>query len=73
MDRRNSPVKVLVAAAAPALLLSAIAVAQSPAPPNRQDVGFVETDLVTNVPSLMDSNGIVHTPNELYVNLGDDV
>jgi uncharacterized protein (TIGR03118 family) len=25
-------------------------------------VGFVETDLVTNVPSLMDSNGITHTP-----------
>jgi uncharacterized protein (TIGR03118 family) len=48
--------------AAGALLMSAIAAAQSPGPVNGQDVGFVETDLVTNVHSLMDSNGIVHTP-----------
>jgi uncharacterized protein (TIGR03118 family) len=53
-----------VAAAASALLLSAIAAAQSPSPgpPNRQNVGFIETDLVANKSPLTDSNGIVHTP-----------
>src|SRR5215831_7084930 len=62
MGRRNARVKALVTVAAGALLVSAIAGAQSPGPVNGQDVGFVETDLVTNVPSLMDSNGITHTP-----------
>jgi len=62
MGRRNVRVKALVTVAAGALLVSAIAGAQSPGPVNGQDVGFVETDLVTNVPSLMDSNGITHTP-----------
>jgi hypothetical protein len=62
MDRRNARVRALVTVAAGALLMSAIAAAQSPGPVNGQDVGFVETDLVTNVPSLVDSNGIVHTP-----------
>jgi uncharacterized protein (TIGR03118 family) len=64
MDRRKAQVWVLVAGAVSALLISAIATAQSPSPgpPNRQNVGFIETDLVTNKPSLTDSNGIVHTP-----------
>jgi uncharacterized protein (TIGR03118 family) len=62
MDRRHAPVKVFVTVGVSALLMSAIAGAQSPGPVNGQDVGFIETDLVTNVPSLMDSNGIVHTP-----------
>jgi uncharacterized protein (TIGR03118 family) len=53
-----------VTVAASALLLSAIAAAQSPSPgpPNRQNVGFIETDLVANKSPLTDSNGIVHTP-----------
>src|SRR5689334_10574793 len=63
MDRGNARVKALMTVAAGALLMSAIASAQSPGPVNGQDVGFVETDLVTNVPSLVDSNNIVHTPN----------
>ena len=63
MDRGNARVRALVTVAAGALLMSAIASAQSPGPVNGQDVGFVETDLVTNVASLVDSNGIVHTPN----------
>jgi uncharacterized protein (TIGR03118 family) len=64
MDRRNAPVRVLVAAAAAALLISAMAAAQSPSPgpPNRQNVGFIETDLVANTSPLTDGNGIVHTP-----------
>jgi uncharacterized protein (TIGR03118 family) len=64
MDRRNGPVRALVAAAASALLMSVMAAAQSPnpGPPNRQNVGFIETDLVANKSPLTDSNGIVHTP-----------
>ena len=62
MSRRNARVKALVTVAAGALLVSAIAGAQSPGPVNGQDVGFVETDLVANVSPLTDSNGIVHTP-----------
>ena len=62
MGRRNARVKALVTVAAGALLVSAIAGAQSPGPVNGQDVGFVETDLVANVSPLTDSNGIVHTP-----------
>jgi uncharacterized protein (TIGR03118 family) len=61
MGRCNAPVRALMAGAS-AVFMSAIAAAQSPGPVNGQDVGFIETDLVTNVPSLMDSNGIVHTP-----------
>src|SRR5262245_640086 len=63
MDRCNARVRALVTVAASALLMSAIAAAQSPGPVNRQDVGFIETDLVTNVSPLTDSNGIVHIPN----------
>jgi uncharacterized protein (TIGR03118 family) len=65
MDRSHIPVMAKVAVAAIVLVMSAIAAAQSPSPGpvNRQNVGFIETDLVTNVPSLKDSNGIVHTPN----------
>jgi uncharacterized protein (TIGR03118 family) len=41
-----------------------MAAAQSPSPgaPNRQNVGFIETDLVANRSPLTDANGIVHTP-----------
>jgi uncharacterized protein (TIGR03118 family) len=62
MDRGKARVRALVTVAAGALLMSAIAAAQSPGPVNRQDVGFIETDLVANVSPLTDSNGIVHIP-----------
>jgi uncharacterized protein (TIGR03118 family) len=64
MDRCNARVKVFASVAASALLLSAIAAAQSPSPgaPNGQNVGFIETDLVANKSPLTDGNGVVHTP-----------
>jgi uncharacterized protein (TIGR03118 family) len=71
MDRRNAPVRALVAAAASALLMSVMAAAQSPSPgpPNRQNVGFIETDIVANKSPLKDGNGIVHTPEFVDPNL----
>ena len=67
MYRRNASVRVLVAAAASASLLSAIAVAQPNGPP--EDVGFIETDFVANRSPLTDSNGVVHTPEFVDTNL----
>jgi hypothetical protein len=72
MGRCNAPVRALMAGAS-AVFMSAIAAAQSPGPVNGQDVGFIETDLVTNVPSLMDSNGIVHTHRVHVVRLCPNV
>ena len=69
MNRRKTPVTVFVCAAASASLIPVMAAAQSISPPNRQPVGFIETDFVANQNPLTDANGIVHTPAIVDPNL----